>query len=75
MIEASGNSEDVAFKLFAKTISFDFLAHSPIKEDPALVIVVDFEGLGGSLSGVRNTELSYEGRHPFIDDHKKIMIL
>ena len=75
MIEASGNSEDIAFKLFAKTISLDLLAHSPVEEDPALVIVIDFKRFGGSLSRVRNTELNYEGRNTFIDDHKKIMIL
>ena len=71
LIEASCDSEDISLKLFAETIGFDLLAHSAVEEDPALVIVIDFKGFGGSLGGVGHTELNYERRNTFIDDHKK----
>jgi hypothetical protein len=57
LVEASVDSEDVSFELFSEGIGLNFLSHSLLKEDPASVIVVDFEGLSGAVGGVGDTEL------------------
>jgi len=43
LIEATSNSEDVSLELFAKVISFNFLADSLLEEDSASVVIIDIE--------------------------------
>jgi len=58
-IKTTCNSEDVSLELFAKVISFDFLADSLLEEDSAPVVIIDVERFGRTVGGVGDTELCY----------------
>ena len=58
LIKATVDLEDVAFELLTKGIGLNLLSHTAFKEDSASIVIINIDGAGGALVGVRYAELA-----------------